>query len=135
MPRVERPTSLGLGLLFLAGFGWSLRASLETITADPGSLTAAVTVGGGALMLFGGLAFAVAGTADRIAVAGRPLEWWELQSVGYAALGLYIVLSGLVQLPSVLGVLLLVGGLGITVFGYYRLRAGLVRDESIGSSG
>ena len=135
MSRFERPTSLGLGLLFLAGFGWSLRTSLETVAADPGSLTAAVTVGGGVLMLLGGLAFAVAGSADRIAVAGRTLEWWELQSVGYAALGLYIVLSGLVQLPAVLGVLLLLGGMAITVFGCYRLRAGVVTDESVGSSG
>ncbi|ELY53291.1 hypothetical protein [Natronolimnohabitans innermongolicus] len=131
MPQFERRVSLAVGLLFLGAFGWSLWNSLEVILDGMDSTTTIVTLAGGVLMLLGGIAFLVAGVVDGVSVAGRPLEWWQLQSVGYVAIGLYMALTGVVQSPlSVVGALSLLGGAGIVVFGVVRARTGPPTEEN-----
>ncbi|RKD98396.1 hypothetical protein [Halopiger aswanensis] len=118
----DRRLSLVLGVLFLATFALSFTESLEVIVDEPASPTAAVTVAGGALLLFGSVAFVVAGLTRRLTVAGRTLEWWQIQSVGYGAIGSYLVVSGLVSIASLLGVATLVAGVSFIAFGALRLR-------------
>ncbi|NGM68146.1 hypothetical protein G6M89_03815 [Natronolimnobius sp. AArcel1] len=130
MAQFERRVSLAVGVLFLATFAWSLWSSLEAFQAGLESTTALLTLAGGGLMLLAGVAFVVAGVRDQLSVGGYDLEWWRLQSVGYVAIGLYMVLSGLVQAPlSFLGGMLLLGGASIIIFGLIRARAGPPRDD------
>lgn len=126
MSQYQRRVSLVVGAVFLLVFAASLWASLETATADPASLTTlAIAVGGGAL-LFGGIAFVIAGVRERATVAGRTLEWWQTQSIGFVFLGVYMAVSGLTQssTTSVFGLATSAAGIGSAAFGLQRLRDG-----------
>ncbi|OVE85294.1 hypothetical protein [Natronolimnobius baerhuensis] len=131
MPQFERRVSLAIGVLFLATFGWSLWSSLEVLLDGLDSTTALLTLAGGGLMLLAGITFVVAGVVDQLSVGTQTLEWWQIQSVGYVAIGLYMAISGIVQAPlSLLGGMLLLGGAAIIVFGLVRARAGPPTDDA-----
>lgn len=130
MSTFERRVSLGLGVVLLAVFAWSLWNSLEVLVAEPASFISAALVTAGLAVLLGGLAFVAAGLRERLTVAGRPLEWWQLQGVGFAALGGYMVISGLAQgLPSsVYDVSTLAAGVAFVAVGYIRFRDGIPEE-------
>ena len=130
MSTFERRVSLGLGVVLLVVFVWSLWNSLEVLATEPASATAVALVAAGIAMLFGGLAFVAAGLRERLTIAGRPLEWWQLQGVGFAALGGYMVISGLAQgVPSsVYDGSTLAAGIAFVAVGYIRFRDGIPEE-------
>ncbi|AEH36650.1 hypothetical protein [Halopiger xanaduensis] len=131
MSRSQRRLSLGLGLLFLATFAWSLRSSFSVILEEPGSLTSISLVAAGGLMLVGSAAFVLAGLSRQISIAGRTLAWWQVQSVGYVAIGLYLALSGLPRGSlSLVNIVMVVGGLGFAAFGYLQYRTEPTADAA-----
>ncbi|RQG96484.1 hypothetical protein [Natrarchaeobius chitinivorans] len=135
MSRSNRRGSLLLGALIVVFFLWSVPDTADVIAADPTSPTSVALVVAGALILVGGVAFVLAGVSDRLTVAGRTIEWWEFQGVGFAALGVYMAVSGLTQssLASVLGVSMIVAGAGFLGFGLYRLRSGVPTEDAAAS--
>ncbi|WP_117367323.1 hypothetical protein [Natrarchaeobaculum sulfurireducens] len=130
MSTFERRVSLGLGVVLLVVFAWSLWNSLEVLAADPTSSTAVALVLAGIAVLLGALAFVAAGLRERLPVAGRSLEWWQLQGVGFAALGGYMVISGLAQgVPaSVYDGSTLAAGVAFVAVGYIRFRDGVPEE-------
>ena len=130
MSTFERRVSLGLGVVLLVVFAWSLWNSLEVLVAEPASSTAVALILAGIAVLLGGLAFVAAGLRERLPVAGRSLEWWQLQGVGFAALGGYMVISGLAQgVPaSVYDVSTLAAGVAFVAVGYIRFRDGVPEE-------
>ncbi|THE65393.1 hypothetical protein D8Y22_09445 [Salinadaptatus halalkaliphilus] len=126
MSGFERRTSLGVGIVLLVVFAWSLWNSLEALTAAPTALSSVALLVAGAAMLFAGLSFVTAGLRERLTVAGRTLEWWQFQYAGFALLGGYMAISGLVQATSVTvySLLTVVAGVGFVGFGLYHLRHG-----------
>ncbi|RQG86983.1 hypothetical protein EA462_15135 [Natrarchaeobius halalkaliphilus] len=126
----QRRVSLVVGAVFLLVFAWSLWISFEVLAAEPLSGTVAAMLAGGLAMVLGGLAFLVAGLRERVTVAGRTLEWWQLQSVGFVCLGLYMIVSGLAQdsLLSFYALLTAAAGIGFVAFGIQRLRNGLPEE-------
>ena len=130
MSQYQRRVSLVVGTVFLLVFAVSLWASFEAATADPSPLTTLAIVVGGAALLFGGIAFVLSGLRERLTVAGRTLEWWQTQSIGFVFLGVYMGVSGLTQSSStsVFGLATSAAGIGFAAFGLQRLRTGLPEE-------
>ncbi|MFP8952023.1 hypothetical protein ACLI4Z_03480 [Natrialbaceae archaeon A-arb3/5] len=132
MSQYDRRVSLGVGVVLLAVFAWSLWISRGEIASGPVTLTTVALVVGGSALLLGGLSFVLAGLSDRIALAGRTIEWWQLRSLGFAFLGSYMAISGIAQdsTLSLFGLLTLAAGFGFVAFGIQQLRTGLPADDA-----
>ncbi|RQH01985.1 hypothetical protein [Natrarchaeobius oligotrophus] len=126
----QRRVSLVVGAVVLLVLAWLLWIGLEALAVEPLSGTAAATLVGALALFLGALAFLLAGLRERLTVAGRTLEWWQLQSVGFVCLGLSMTVSGLAQesLLAFYSLSTVAAGLGFVAFGIQRLRTGLPEE-------